>query len=83
MNGLGLQENWKFKDIKENIEALVTEFEGLLSSFSYFELKKRGVLLHRLKEQVFNYKNILYWQRERLWEVLNGDFEIDDFKKLQ
>ena len=83
MSGLSLQENWKFKDIKENIEALVTEFEGLLSPFSYFELKKRGYILHQIKEQVFNYANIQYWQRERLWETLNGDFEIEDFKKLQ
>lgn len=83
MNGLSLEENWKFKDVKDNIEALVTEYEGLLSPFSYFELKKRGILLHKLKEQVFNYNNIQYWQRERLWETLNGDFDIEDFKKLQ
>ena len=83
MSGLSLQENWKFKDIKDNIEALVSEFEGLLSPFSYFELKKRGILLHKLKEQVFKCNNIQYWQRERLWETLNGDFEIEDFKKLQ
>ena len=76
MSGLSLQENWKFKDVKENIEALVTEFEGLLSPFSYFEL-------YKLKEQVFNCNNIQYWQRERLWETLNGDFDIEDFKKLQ
>ena len=83
MSGLSLQENWKFKDVKENIEALVTEFEGSLSPFSYFELKKRGYILHQIKEQVFNYLNIQYWQRERLWETLNGDFDIEDFKKLQ
>lgn len=83
MNGLSLKENWKFRDVKDNIKALVFEFEGLLSPFSYFELKKRHILLHELKKQVFNYTNIQYWQRERLWETLNGDFEIDDFKKLQ
>ena len=83
MNELSLQENWKFKDVKENVEALVSEFEGLLSPFSYFELKKRGYILHNLKEQVFNFTNIQYWQRERLWETLNGDFDIKDFKKLQ
>lgn len=83
MSGLSLQENWKFKDVKDNIEALVSEFEGLLSSFLYFEIKKRGYVLHNMKTQVFSYSNILYWQRERLWETLNGDFDIEDFKKLQ
>lgn len=83
MSRLSLQENWKFKDVKENIEALVSEFEGLLSPFLYFEAKERRNMLHNMKQQVFNYANILYWQRERLWETLNGDFEIDDFVNLQ
>lgn len=83
MSGLSLQENWKFKDVKENIEALVSEFEGLLSPFSYFEIKEKNNLIRILKKQVFDYKNILDWQRERLWETLNGDFEIDDFVNLQ
>lgn len=82
MNGLSLQENWKFKDVKDNIEALVNQFEGLLSPFLYFDIKERRNLLRSMKNQVFNYNNILYWQRERLWEVLNGDFEIDKFKAL-
>jgi hypothetical protein len=83
MNGLSLQDNWKFKDVKENIEALVNQFEGLLSPFLYFQGKERRALLHNMKVQVFGFDNILYWQREKLWEVLNGDFDIDDFKRLQ
>ena len=82
MNGLSLQENWKFKDVKENIEALVSEFEGLLSSFLYFQSKEKLNTLRELKTQVFSYKNIQYWQREKLWETLNGDFGIDDFVNL-
>lgn len=82
MSGLSLQENWKFKDVKENIEALVSEFEGLLSPFSYFELNKRIEKVHQLKKQIFNYNNIQYWERERLWETLNGDYEIIKFKNI-
>ena len=83
MSGLSLQENWKFKDVKDNVEALVNQFEGLLSPFLYFQGKERRNLLHNMKVQVFGFDNILYWQREKLWEVLNGDFDIDDFKRLQ
>ena len=83
MSGLSLQDNWKFKDIKDNVEALVNQFEGLLSPFLYFQGKERRNLLHNMKVQVFGFDNILYWQREKLWEVLNGDFDIDDFKRLQ
>ena len=83
MSGLSLKDNWKFKDVKDNIEALVNQFEGLLSPFLYFEAKERRLVLHTMKKQVFEYNNILYWQREKLWEVLNGDFDIDEFKNLQ
>ena len=83
MNGLSLQDNWKFKDVKDNVEALVNQFEGLLSPFLYFQGKERRNLLHNMKDQVFGFDNILYWQREKLWEVLNGDFDIEDFKRLQ
>lgn len=83
MNQLELNSNWKFKDVKDNIEALVSQFEGILTPFSYTHLKEQNHKLYHLKHQVFDYKNILYWQRERLWEVLNGYFDIEDFKKLQ
>jgi hypothetical protein len=83
MSELGLRENWKFRDVKDNIEALVNQFEGLLSPFLYFELKKHVKVLKQTKKQVFDYTNILYWQREKLWEVLNGDFSIEEFKNLQ
>lgn len=83
MEQLELNPNWKFKDVKDNIEAIVSQFDGLLSPFLSFNIKQKNTLVNTLKKQVFNYENILYWQRERLWEVLNGDFEIEDFKKLQ
>jgi hypothetical protein len=39
--------------------------------------------MHELKAEVFNFDNILYWQRERLWEVLNNDLEIEKFRRLK
>ena len=77
-----LSANWKFKDIQDNIEAIKTQYEDILSSFSYVQLKERGIMLHKIRRQVFDYGNIQYWQRERLWEVMNGDFEIEKFRRL-
>jgi len=79
---IGLDSNWKFKNIQDNIEAVKTQYEDILSSFSYFEMKKRGNVLHKMRQEVFKFDNIEYWQRERLWEVLNGDFEIEKFRRL-
>lgn len=78
-----LDENWTFKDIKNNIEALKNQYMGLLASFSYFEKKQRNAIIQRSKANIMNFRKIQIWQRERLWEVLNDDFSIEEFKKLQ
>lgn len=78
-----LDENWTFKDIKNNIEALKNQYMGLLASFSYFEKKQRNMIIQRSKANIMNFRKIQIWQRERLWEVLNDDFSIEEFKKLQ
>lgn len=78
-----LDENWTFKDIKNNIEALKNQYMGLLASFSYFEKKQRNMIIQRSKTNIMNFRKIQIWQRERLWEVLNDDFSIEEFKKLQ
>lgn len=79
---LELDINWKFCDIQDNIEMIKAQYVGILSSFFNCQIKERGIALHSMKQQVFKYENILYWQRERLWEVLNGDFEIEEFRRL-
>ena len=77
-----LDNNWKFKDIQDNIEAIKAQYEDILSSFLCYEIKERWMALHNMRKKVFGYENIQYWQRERLWEVLNGDFEIEKFRRL-
>ena len=74
--------DWKFKDVQDNVETIKTQFEGVLSSFLCFQQKERGIALRTMKHQIFEYENILYWQRERLWEVINGDFGIEEFRRL-
>lgn len=73
---------WKFSDVQDNVEAIKTRYELILSSFLCYQIKERGEALHTIKREVFDYPNIQYWQRERLWEVLNGDFEIEKFRGL-
>lgn len=82
MNKLDLKQNWKFKDVADNIEVLVSQFNGILASFSVYERKEKIKALRELKTQVYCYNNILYWQKDRLWEVLNGDFDILQFKTI-
>ena len=80
MELLNLSQNWNFKDVKDNIEALVSQYKGTLASFSIYEHKQKIEALRQMKVQVYSFNNILYWQKDRLWEVLNGDFDILEFK---
>ena len=79
---LELNPSWKFSNVQDNIEAIKSQYECILLSFLCYEYKERGIALHKMKREVFDYENILYWQRERLWEVLNGDFTIEEFRRL-
>lgn len=79
---LNLGISWKFSDVQENVMTIKTQYECILSSFLCYEIKERGVALRSMKREVFAYENIQYWQRERLWEVLNGDFDIEEFRRL-
>ena len=82
MNKLDLKQNWKFKDIVNNIEVLVSQFNGILASFSAYEHKQKIETLRQMKKQIYSFDNILCWQKDRLWEVLNGDFDILQFKTI-
>jgi hypothetical protein len=79
---LDLGVNWKFKDVQDNIEVIKAQYIGFLSPFLCINIKQKVEILRGLKRQVFEYENIQYWQRERLWEVLNGDFEEEEFRRL-
>ena len=78
-----LENSWRFKDIKDNIEAVKVKYDGLLLPFLWNKTKEKTQLIHELKIEVFTFDNILYWQRERLWETINGDFEIEKFRRLK
>ncbi len=78
-----LNPDWKFKNIQENISAIKTQYDGILLPFLYFQVKSKTRVIHEIRQEVFTFNNIQYWQRERLWEVLNNDLEIERFRRLK
>lgn len=80
---LHIDSSWKFKEIKENIETIKSEYQGILLSFFWHQIKQKTEVIKKIKKQIFNFNNIQYWQRERLWEVLNDDLEIEKFRRLK
>lgn len=82
MEKLYVNPGWKFKDVKENIEALKAHYLGVLTSFSYFEKRERLLFIKESKKLIMSLNNILDWQKDRTWEAINDDFDIEEFKRL-
>ena len=78
-----ISSDWNFKYIQNNIEAIKSEYEGILLSFFWNEIKEKYKFTHETRNKVFSLNKIQYWQRERLWEVMNGDLEIEKFRRLK
>ena len=68
-------ENITFKQFVENCEELKEQYNGLLTPFFNARMIKCWkTMIHSLK--------LLNWQKDRIWEVLNGDFDVDELKKM-
>lgn len=64
-----------FRQFVENSEALKSQYQEILSPF--FNAK----MIKCWKTMIYSLK-ILEWQKDKIWEVLNGDFEIEELNKL-
>ena len=68
-------ENITVESFIENYEVLKTTFNGFLSPF--FNIK----MIKTWKIDLYASKNA-EWKKDKIWEVLNNDFTLDEFKKM-
>ena len=64
-----------FRQFVENSEALKSQYQEILSPF--FNAK----MIKCWKTMIYSLE-ILEWQKDKIWEVLNDDFEIEELNKL-
>lgn len=72
---MGNFKEYTFKQFVENIEALREQYSVLLAPF--FNEK----MIRCWRTMIFSLP-IEYWKRERLWEVLNYDEDVELLYKL-
>ena len=53
-----LEPDWKFKDIKDNIEAVKENYEGLLLPFLWNQVKEKTNKIHEARIEIFTFNNI-------------------------
>lgn len=70
MRELYVDENWSFEEAIDNIKTLRTEYEEVLASFSYFDLKKE-IEFRKNTRNKFYRLNLQEYYINKLWEYMN------------
>lgn len=68
--GLEINPSWTFAEVVDNLWTLRETYEGLLTSFSYFDLHKK-VLFMRKTRNAFYSLNFEYWKKDKIWNFMN------------
>lgn len=72
MNELNIDTNWNFEQAVNNLKALREQYEGILSSFLYFQLHEKVEFKRRTRDAFYSL-NCQEWQMNKLWEYMNGN----------
>lgn len=81
MSELNINTNWTFKELVENIEVIKSQIWDIITSFSYFDIKKEFDFKRRLRKTIYSFK-FEEWRRDRILEYIYNDVEFDVLKKL-
>lgn len=73
--------DWTFKEVVENIEVVKSQTEGIIASFSSFEIKKQLIFKKRLRNKIYSFK-FEEWKKDRIIECIYGYFEINKIKQM-
>lgn len=77
-----IKEETTFKEIMLNIEAIKTQYKGVLASFSYKETKERNYYMRLMKLQIYSLR-FERWKIDRLWEYMNDYCLLDVLKSIK
>ena len=81
MSELNINTNWTFKELVENIEVIKSQIWDIITSFSYFDIKKEVDFKRRLRKTIYSFK-FEEWRRDRILEYIYNDVEFDVLRRL-
>ena len=81
MEEININVNWSFKELVENIEVIKSQVWDIITSFSYFDLKKEVDFKRRLKRTIYSF-NFEEWKKDRIIEYIYNDVEFSVLKRL-
>lgn len=72
---------WTFKEVVENIEVVKSQTEGIITSFSSFEIKKQVKFKQQLRKKIYSLK-FEEWKKDRILECIYDYFEVEKIKEI-
>lgn len=71
MNELKINYNWSFEEAIEHLEALRSQYEEILASFSYYQIHDKVEFIRKTKMDFYSL-HLKEWEINKLWEYMNG-----------
>ena len=68
---LHIDQSWSFKETVEHLQALKSQYEGILALFYYRDLKSI-VKFKKATRDAFYSLNLREYQKDLIWEYMNG-----------
>ena len=79
---LYIDPNWNYKQILSNLKTLRHDYEGVLASFSYFQLHDKVLFTYEIKTAIYSL-NFETWRKDRIWEYMNHDIPLTILQNLK
>lgn len=73
--------NWTFNEVVDNLEALTTQYKGVIASFSYKQTCEETLYKRQVKQTIYSL-NLKEWQIDKIWEVMNGYLDIEELRHI-
>ena len=64
---------WTYKQAAMNIKTLKLYYEEILASFSLWEAREWATFIRSTRDKFYDL-NLLEWQKDNLWNCMNGNF---------
>lgn len=71
MKELNINQNWTFKEVVNNLKSLRTDYEGILATFSYFNIHEKAEFRRKTRDKFYSL-NIIEWEKDKIWSYMNG-----------
>lgn len=71
MKELCINPEWTFKEVVDNLQTLKLQYEDVLASFYYFDLKEVMKFKKKTRDAFYLLK-FEEWKRDKIWEYING-----------